>query len=339
MKKNRIQAYAAMQAGAELVPYEFDAGELLPQQVEIQVEYCGLCHSDVSIIQNDWGVSEYPVVPGHEVIGRISQIGSQVKTLEIGQRVGLGWRAETCECCAACLDGQRVHCEDTVATIVGHHGGFADKVRANWQWAIPLPENLDDQTAGPLLCGGVTVFQPLLQHQIQAIHHVGVIGIGGLGHIAIKLLKAWGCKITAFSSSLSKTDELLEMGADHVMSSIDYEAMQQSSAKFDLILSTVNVGLNWNKYLDLLTPNGAFHFVGAVMENAPIDPSLLIGKGVQVTGSDTGNPKTLRLLLEFAARMNIQPQVEVFPMSRVNEAIDYLKSGQPRYRVVLKAGE
>ncbi len=337
IESNYIQAYAAMQASYELVPFQFDAGELLDHEVEIQVEYCGLCHSDISIIQNDWHVSQFPVIAGHEVVGRIIRLGSQAKELHIGQRVGLGWTAETCEHCSACLQGDRIFCVDLKPTIVGHAGGFANKVRAAWQWVIPLPEQLDSASAGPLLCGGVTVFHPLIQHKIQAIHRVGVIGIGGLGHIALKLLKAWGCEITAFTSNTNKASDLLMMGADKVMSSLDYDAMQTQHGKFDLILSTVNINLNWNEYLALLAPHGAFHFVGAVMTPVKIEPTTLIAKAIQLTGSDTGTPSTLKKLLAFASRCQIQPQVEVFPMSQINQAISYLKSGKARYRIVLKA--
>ncbi len=337
MGDNIINAYAALGAGQPLLPYQFDAGQLQAQEVEIQVEYCGLCHSDISIIQNDWQVSKYPVVPGHEVIGRVIKMGANVQGLNIGQRVGLGWTAATCEYCAACLAGERIFCADLVPTIVGHAGGFADKVRANWQWVIPLPEGLDPVSAGPLLCGGVTVFHPLIQHKIQAIHKVGVIGIGGLGHLALKILKAWGCEITAFSSDLSKKDDLIAMGAHNVLQSNHYDVMQSYQGQFDLILSTVNVGLKWNKYLKLLSPHGAFHFVGAVLTPAQIDPSILMAKSIQITGSDTGTPTTLKYLLEFAARLQIQPQIEIFPMSQINQAIEHLKSGKARYRIVLKS--
>ena len=244
MSNNVIHAYAAMQAGEPLVPYQFDAGELQPHQVEIKVEYCGLCHSDISVINNEWQSSQYPVIAGHEVIGTITQLGSEAKGLKVGQRVGLGWTAESCQSCDQCISGQQVLCTgEHTATIVGHAGGFADKVRAGWQWVIPLPDDLDPTSAGPLLCGGITVFDPILKHQIQAIHHVAVIGIGGLGHMAIKLLKAWGCEITAFTSHPDKTDELKAMGADHVVNSRDDAALKAQRGKFDLLLSTVNLSL------------------------------------------------------------------------------------------------
>lgn len=335
---NIIQAYAAMSAGEKLVPYQFDAGELQPHQVEVKVEYCGLCHSDLSIINDDWNASVYPVVAGHEIIGTITKLGSEAKGLKVGQRVGIGWTAESCQYCNSCISGNQVQCTgESIATIVGHAGGFADKVRAGWQWVIPLPKDLAPESAGPLLCGGITVFDPILKHQIQAIHHVGVIGIGGLGHIAIKLLKAWGCEITAFTSSLDKTEELKAMGADNVVNNRDPEALKAQQGKFDLILSTVNVSLDWNTYLSTLAPNGTIHMLGLVLEPMSIPAGTLISGAKSVTGSPTGSPAALRQLLEFAARKNIAPEIEVFPMSKINDAIERLHSGKVRYRVVLKA--
>ena len=339
MSNNVIHAYAAMQAGEPLVPYQFDAGELQPHQVEIKVEYCGLCHSDISVINNEWQSSQYPVIAGHEVIGTITQLGSEAKGLKVGQRVGLGWTAESCQSCDQCISGQQVLCTgEHTATIVGHAGGFADKVRAGWQWVIPLPDDLDPTSAGPLLCGGITVFDPILKHQIQAIHHVAVIGIGGLGHMAIKLLKAWGCEITAFTSHPDKTDELKAMGADHVVNSRDDAALKAQRGKFDLLLSTVNVTLNWNAYLNTLAPNGTVHFLGLVLEPVAVPVGALISGAKSVTGSPTGSPAALRQLLKFAARKNIAPQIELYPMSKLNDAIERLHSGQARYRIVLKAG-
>ena len=338
MSDHIFHAYAAMHAGEALQPYQFDAGELQPHQVEVKVEYCGLCHSDLSIIDNEWESSVYPVVAGHEIIGTILQLGSEAKGLKVGQRVGIGWTAESCQHCDPCISGQQVQCTGgKTATIVNHAGGFADKVRAGWQWVIPLPDDLDVASAGPLLCGGITVFNPILAHKVQAIHHVGVIGIGGLGHIAIKLLKAWGCEITAFTSSLDKTDELKAMGADHVVNSRDLDALKAQRGKFDLILSTVNVTLNWQAYLATLAPNGTVHMLGLALEPMQIPAGSLISGAKSVTGSSTGSPAALRQLLQFAARKNIAPQIELYPMSQINDAIARLHSGKARYRIVLKA--
>ncbi|MGE8562327.1 MAG: zinc-binding dehydrogenase, partial [Acinetobacter bohemicus] len=183
----------------------------------------------------------------------------------------------------------------------------------------------------------ITVFDPLLKHQIQATHHVGVIGIGGLGHMAIKLLKAWGCEITAFTSSLDKMDELKAMGADHVVNSRDLDAIKTQRGKFDLLLSTVNVTLNWPAFINTLAPNGKVHMLGLVLEPLKINAGSLIGGSKSITGSPTGSPAALRQLLKFAARKNIAPQIEVFPMSELNAALQHLHSGKARYRIVLKA--
>ena len=186
-----IRSYAALEPGQPLQPYDYDAGELKAHEVEVKVEYCGVCHSDLSMIDNEWGGAKYPLIAGHEVIGTITQLGSEARGLEVGQRVGIGWTADSCQHCDCCIGGKQVLCQNgTTATIVGHAGGFAETVRAGWQWVIPVPDDLNPEVAGPLLCGGITVFDPLLRHNIQGVHKVGVIGIGGLGHIAIKLAKA-----------------------------------------------------------------------------------------------------------------------------------------------------
>lgn len=332
-----VHAYAAQQAQDALSPYQFELDEISGDDVEIQVFYCGLCHSDISMLDNDWDQTTYPFVPGHEVIGQVSQIGSSVKNLEIGQWVGLGWQSNHCQVCSPCNAGKTNLCKQSEATIVGRHGGFASHVRANWRWVIALPEQLDIQSAGPLLCGGLTVFTPLIQHGIQGIHHVGVIGIGGLGHIAIQLYKAWGCKVTAFSSSLEKTAEILALGADQVLNSQDLG--QITDQDFDLIVDTVNVPLQWDQYTALLAPEGKFHLVGIVLEPMTISSFHLLDQQRSISGSPTGTPLALRQLLDFCSRHSIKPLVEEFPISEVNQAIEKLRTGKMRYRAVLNLQE
>ncbi|MEP6606123.1 MAG: alcohol dehydrogenase catalytic domain-containing protein, partial [Nitrosospira sp.] len=194
---NKINGWASRGAKQKLEPFSYDAGQLGPEEVEIAVEYCGLCHSDLSILNNDWGLSQYPVIPGHEAVGRIVAAGDYVKGLQIGQRVGVGWSVESCMHCHECMTGSHNLCPDVAATIIGHHGGFADRLRAHWAWAIPLPDALDISSAGPLLCGGITVFGPLLTFGVKPTDRVGIVGIGGLGHLAVKFANAWGCEVTA----------------------------------------------------------------------------------------------------------------------------------------------
>lgn len=334
-----INAYAAFEPGGELKPHEYDPGELAPNQVEIDVLYCGLCHSDLSVIDDEWGMSQYPVVPGHEVVGRIGQVGSQVQHLQPGQAVGLGWHSGYCNHCHSCNSGHQNLCVEAQPTIIGHHGGFADKVRADAGSVVPIPDSIDLATAGPMFCAGITVFNPLVQFAIKPNSHVAVIGIGGLGHLGLQFLNAWGCEVTAFTSSDSKREEALELGAHHTLNSRDESALEEAAGRFDVILSTVNVKLDWNQYLSTLKAGGRLHFVGATTDPLDINVFQLILGQRQVSGSPVGSPETIAQMLEFAGRHNIEPKVEHFPMSKVNEALARLKSGDARYRVVLEAGK
>lgn len=330
-----INAYAASEPKGQLKPFSYDPGPLGDHEVEIDVEYCGICHSDLSMINNEWGMSQYPLVPGHEVSGRIAATGSRVKNLKTGDWVGLGWHSGYCESCEACSSGDQNLCSTAESTIVGRHGGFADKVRASAASVVALPEGINPATAGPLFCGGITVFNPLLQFGVKPTDKVAVIGIGGLGHIALKFLRAWGCEVTAFSSSAGKADEAREMGAHHVINSRDPQAIEAASACFDLILSTVNVKLDWNLYLSTLRPKGRLHFVGATLDPLDIGVFGLIMGQRSVSGSPVGSPATIDKMLRFAARHGIEPIVENYPMSKVNEALQHLESGKAHYRIVL----
>lgn len=332
-----IKAWAASKAGGTLEPYEYDPGELAAEDVEITVEHCGICHSDLSMLDNEWGMTRYPFVAGHEAIGRVTALGSQAKGLEIGQRVGVGWNAHSCMHCAQCLDGRQHLCSEVQGTITGRHGAFANKVRCHWVWAMPLPEGLAVAESGPLLCGGITVFAPLRELDIKPTDRVGVVGIGGLGHLALKFCKAWGCEVTAFTSSASKTEEARAFGAHHVVSSRDSEAIAALAGSFDLILDTVNASLDWNGLLGALAPGGRLHLLGAVLEPIPVPAFALISGQKSLSGSPTGSRSAIDSMLEFAARHGIAPTTEHFPMSRVNEALDHLRAGKARYRVVLDA--
>lgn len=334
-----INAYAADSAGAELKPFSYDPGELKPGQVEIEVEYCGLCHSDVSVVNDEWGLTAFPVVPGHEVVGRVAALGDGVTHLTAGQRVGLGWHAGYCGHCGECGTGNQNLCAQAQPTIIGHHGGFADMVRASADSVVPIPDGLDPKVVGPLFCAGITVYNPLVQFDIKPNSRVAVIGIGGLGHLALQFLNAWGCEVTAFTSSDSKREEALELGAHHTLNSRDPEVLEAAAGSFDLIISTVNVKLDWNTYLTTLKPRGRLHFVGATTEPLDLNVFNLLMAQRQVSGSPVGSPAAIADMLEFALRHNIAPKVEHFPMSKVNEAFARLESGEARYRIVLEAGK
>ena len=333
-----INAYAAFEAGGELKPFEYDPGDLGPDEVEIDVNYCGICHSDISIIDSAWGPVPYPVVPGHEAVGTIAKVGSNVTHLNQGQVVGLGWHAGYCNQCMHCDTGDHNLCAGSQATIIGHYGGFADKVRAAANSVVAIPDGVDLRSAGPLFCGGITVFNPLVQFDIKPTDKVAVIGIGGLGHIALKFLNAWGCEVTAFTSSDAKQKEVLELGAHRALNSRDSDQLKQARGQFDLIISTVNVTLDWNKFLSTLAPKGRLHFVGATLEPLNIMVPPMLGGQLQISGSPVGSPATIAKMLDFVKLHGIEPVIETFKLSDVNAAIDHLRSGKAHYRIVLEPG-
>lgn len=331
-----FHGYAATAAKAPLTRYDFDPGPLADDEVEIAVAYCGVCHSDLSMLDNDWGMSTYPLVPGHEVAGTVAAVGSRVTSRQVGERVGLGWTAGSCRYCKQCQSGDGNLCATSTGTIVGRPGGFADRVRCKAEWAVPIPSGIDLKVAGPLFCGGATVFNPLVQFDVPPTARAGVVGVGGLGHMALRFLNKWGCDVTAFTSSAGKEAELRAMGAHHVVSSTDSAALKKIAGTIDFLLVTVNVALDWASYLEVLAPKGRLHVVGAVLEPIPVGAFALIMGQKSISGSPVGSPSTIATLLDFCARHSIAPQVEVFPMSKVNDALAHVRANKARYRVVLQ---
>lgn len=227
-------------------------------------------------------------------------------------------------------------CAKAEQTIVGRHGGFADRVRAHWAWATPLPESLDSAKVGPLFCGGATVFNPIVACGVKPTDRVGVIGIGGLGHLALQFLNKWGCEVYAFTSSDSKREEAMKLGARHIVNSRDSGAMERIKGALDFVISTVNVPLDWAAIIETLAPKGRLHLVGAVLEPVPVAAFSLIQGQKAVSGSPVGSPSIAATMLDFCARHDIAPVTETFPMSKVNDALDHLRAGKARYRVVLE---
>lgn len=331
-----IKAYATTGQGHPLKPFEFDPGPLRPEQVEVKVTHCGVCHSDLSMAENEWGMTTYPFVPGHEAVGTVVAVGGQVKRSKVGDRVGVGWFSGSCQSCPQCLAGDHNLCSRAEQTLVGRHGAFADRVRCDWLWATPLPDALDSASAGPLFCGGITVFNPIIQAGLLPTQRAGVVGIGGLGHMALRFLNKWGCEVTAFTSSESKRDEALRLGAHNVVNSRDAAQLQKLAGSLDFILVTVNVPLDWPAIINALAPRGHLHFVGAVLEPIPVPVFPLIMGQKRISASPLGSPATTAQMLEFCARHGLAPTIETFPMSRVNDAFEHLRAGKARYRIVLE---
>mgnify|MGYP006125044351 FL=1 len=330
-----IKAYAAMSKGSSLELYEYEAEPLKPNEVNIKVESCGICHSDISAIDGSWGISKYPMVAGHEVIGEIIGTGSDVSLHKIGDRVGLGWHSGYCNDCVQCDAGDHNFCSSTKKTVFSQHGGFAEQVTADQVSVISIPTGVKHEDAGPLLCGGITVFTPIVEFNINKNHKVGIIGIGGLGHLALKFYKALGCHVTAFTNSNDKDNLLESLGADVIVSSTDKSKIKNLVGQFDLIISTVNVKLDWNLFLSTIKPRGRLHFVGAVL--APIETSVfsLMSGRKSISGSPVGSPNNIRKMLDFCAQHNISPMTEHFKFSEINSAIEKLRNNRIRFRAVL----
>jgi len=331
----RVDAYAAREAGASLAPFDYEPAALEPHDVEIEITHCGICHSDIHLIDNDWLTSKYPLVPGHEVVGTVARKGAQVTHLEGGARVGVGWQCGSCLECEWCERGAENLCANIVETCVGRHGGFADRIIVDSRFAFAIPDALSSEVAAPLLCGGITVYSPLREYA-RPDSRVGVIGIGGLGHLAIRFARAFGCEVTAFSSTAAKEEEARAHGAHHFVSSVEDPALKAQGESLDLIISTVNSPLNWKRYVSALRPHGVLSFVGALAEPISIHTGMLMAKSRSVTSSPIGGRSAMRKMLDFAARHGIGAQVETLPMSEVNTALDRLRRNDVRYRFVLE---
>jgi uncharacterized zinc-type alcohol dehydrogenase-like protein len=332
-----IHGHAAYEAKQALKPFAYEPGELGPYDVEVRIEFCGICHSDIHLIDDDWAMSRYPFIPGHEIVGVVTALGRQVTHLKAGQRVGIGWQAGSCMQCEWCMRGSENLCSHSAATCVGRHGGYAELVRADSRFAFAIPDELDSASTAPLMCGGVTVYSPMRHFGVEPWSKVGIVGIGGLGHLAIKFARAFGCEVTAFSSSPGKEKESRSLGAHHFVLSKDPDQMAKAADSLDFILTTPHTDLDWAAYLNALRPKGTLCAVGApATALLNVSPVLLLLKEKKICGSNTGGRATIEEMLAFAARHHIGATVEVMPMAKVNAALDKVRAGKARYRMVLK---
>ena len=330
-----IQGLAAHAAGAELLPFRYEPGELGPHDVEIEISHCAIGRSDLHLITNDWGVSHYPFIPGHEVIGTVAAVGDAVRSLPVGLRVGLGWQSSSCGECEWCTRGMENLCPLSEATCVRRHGGYANRVRANARFVFPIPDALESESAAPLLCGGITVYSPLRSHGVNPSSQVGVIGIGGLGHLAIQFARVFGAEVTAFSTSASKESDARAMGAHRFVNTRETRALKEVSGSLDLIVSTANADQDWGIYIQALRPTGTLCLVGVPPSPVALQAFPLISGIRSVTGSPIGSPSRIREMLDVAARHGVKAHTERFPMAKANEAIEKVKKNKVRYRAVL----
>jgi uncharacterized zinc-type alcohol dehydrogenase-like protein len=319
----KINAHAASRAGARLRPFAYEPEPLGPEDVEVAITHCGICHSDVHLVDGDWG-DHFPLVPGHEIVGTVASGASHAP----GTRVGIGWQRSSCGRCEYCRAGDEELCPDNQATCMGHFGGFADRIRVNGRFAIPVPAELPSETVAPLLCGGITVYSPLVRHA-GAGARVGVIGIGGLGHLALQLAKALGCEVWAFSRLPEKEADARRFGADH------FATGKPARGSLDLVLNTAHAVPDLGAFMAALRPRGVFCQLGAVEDPLPVASMDLIGGRKTVCGSAIGSPGGIREMLALAAAKGIAALTESAPMARANEALDRTRKNLARYRMVL----
>jgi len=327
VKLKTISGYAALSPGHVLEPFTYPLRALEPFEVLIEVSHCGLCHTDLHMMGNGWNRSTYPLLPGHEIVGRIVEKGPSAARA-LGERVAIGWIHSTCLSCPSCVKGDTNICQNKKGIYnQGHFGGFATHVIADSRFVFSLPDSLSSAHAAPLLCAGATVYAPLTQHSMKT---VGIIGIGGLGHLALQFGKALDYSMVALSSSPTKREDAHKLGAEEFYT---LDALPEKPC-LDFILCTVDKALDWNRILSLLHPNGTLCFVSRPSQNISLDPSLFVSTQRKICGSNNANRSVVDEMLLFAVKHDITPWIEELPIEQMNQGLEKLRKNQVRYRIV-----
>ncbi len=341
----QANAYAAQSEQSGLAPHTIERRELRSDDVAVEIDYCGVCHTDIHFAQNDWGMTQYPVVPGHEIIGRVTAVGSAVTGFKPGDVVGVGCMVDACRHCDPCQEGLEQYClEGPTLTYNGQDrhdhsitfGGYSESIVVSDRFVVSIPEGLDPAAAAPLLCAGITTYSPLRHYGVKAGDKVGVIGMGGLGHMGIKFAKALGAEVTVFTRSPEKVDEARAQGASQVIVSTDEAQMEAAAGSFDFMLDTVPVQHDLNPYLALLRHDGTHILVGLL---EPVEPplnagNLVFGRRV-LAGSLIGGMPETQEVLDFCAAHGITCDVEMLDIRNINEAYERVKKGDVKYRFVI----
>ncbi|QSP93360.1 NAD(P)-dependent alcohol dehydrogenase [Marinobacter salinisoli] len=339
------KAFAAQSATSGMGPHDIERRPLRKDDVAIEIDYCGVCHTDIHFVENDWGVTVYPVVPGHEIVGRVTAVGPDVRAYKEGDVVGVGCMVDSCRTCSACEAGLEQYCSGGMtATYNGEdrhdhsvtYGGYSERIIVSERFVVRIPEKLDTKKAAPLLCAGITTYSPLRHYGVKPGHKVGVIGMGGLGHMGVKFAKALGAEVTIFTRSESKVAEAKNQGADHVVISSDEDQMAGVAETFDFMLDTVPVQHDLNPYLNCLKFDGT-HIIVGLLE--PIEPALeagaLVFKRRVLAGSLIGGMPETQEVLDFCAEHDISCDVEMLDIHNINEAYKRMKKGDVKYRFVI----
>ena len=337
----QTNAYAADAAHAPLAPFSFERREVGPSDVLIDILYCGVCHTDIHQVRNEWGGSNFPMVPGHEIVGRVVEVGSHVKQFKVGDLAGVGCMVDSCQHCDSCDQGLEQYCENGFTnTYNGYdretgaitYGGYAKQIVVREEFVLRISDKLDLAGVAPLLCAGITTYSPLRQWQVKPGDKVGVVGLGGLGHMAVKLAAAMGAEVTVFSTSPEKEKAAQELGAHQFIISKDAAAMQAAANYFNLIINTVSAKLDLSPYLAALRLDGTLVLLGAPPESPQLHAFDLLAKRRRVAGSLIGGIQETQEMLDFCAEHNITADVEVIPIQDINDAYERMIKGDVHYR-------
>jgi len=329
----KVKGFAAKAVGQSLESFTYEQPKIGTHDILVSVTHCGLCHTDIQAIDNYYGITAFPFVPGHEIVGHVSTVGSAVSDLKEGDRVGIGWQGRSCKKCEWCLQGEEQLCLDIVSSGTWvPYGGFSTSVCVDSRFAYPLPDMMPSEVAAVLMCAGITVYSPLRSYAAQKGKKIGIIGVGGLGHLALQFARAFNYEVTAISSSPDKKEQALAFGADHFLV-LDEDSMRQAMFSFDLLLCTAHGKIKWVDLLNTLKRKGSLILVG--FPDIEFNSTDFVAHQLTLTSSFLGNRKTMREMLSFAQEHNIVPKVELMPMTKVNEAIQKVKENKARYRIVL----
>lgn len=339
-----IKAYGNYAPTEALVPLEIDRREVLAHDVAIEILYSGVCHSDIHTARSEWGPARYPCVPGHEIIGKVIAVGEHVTQFKIGDRVGVGCMVDSCQNCASCEEGLEQYCENgmtgtynSIDKVSGGHtfGGYSEKIVVNEKFVLRIPDNLDLSKAAPLLCAGITTWSPLKHWNVKAGDKVGVVGLGGLGHMGIKFAKALGAHVVMITTSAEKGKDAKLLGADEVLLSKNQEEMMMHRNSFDFLLNTIPVGHDVDPYLNLLKRDATMCMVGAIEPLTKVNSAFLVIKRKNLAGSMIGGIRETQEMLDFCGEHNILPEVEMINIQQINEAWDRVVKADVKYRFVI----
>lgn len=339
----QTKGYAAVTAKAALTPLSFERREVGPRDILITITHCGICHSDIHQARDEWGGSLFPMVPGHEIVGTVARIGAEVKTFKIDDRAGVGCFVDSCRSCAACKEGQEQYCEAGMLLTysgrdqTGHitQGGYSNQIVVDAQYALRIPQALSAAGAAPLLCAGITTYSPLRHWGVGKYHKLAVVGLGGLGHMAVKIARALGTEVTVLSTSEKKRQDAMRLGATHFEITSQSGTLAKLQRHFDFIIDTVSAPHDYNALVNLLKTDGTLILVGAPEQPTPLEPFPLILHRRSIAGSVIGGIRETQEMLDFCAEHKIESDVEVIPIQQVNEAYERVLKGDVRFRFVI----